>query len=251
MCVTQTVLCAVVLTSPVLAMATYTASEPPTCANNVCNANCVVCSGADLPGSGHGHLHRLRAAHLRYQCGRCVDQGVLSYHHQEHSRQVLKNRLFIFIAHPWYFLPGRSILSPLPLTFEKCLLIRIQVAARRSINLVSYINHSALCLSHSSIWISHSYLHYFSLKLTTKTFCLSYSSVLYMTLPLISLPSFTYCSYLSVVSHPSLYLLFRSPPICSTGNSNSDFQLTKKISKTLKKERSSAQQQSFICLQQE
>jgi hypothetical protein len=35
MCVTQTVLCAVVLTSPVLAMATYTASEPPTCATNV------------------------------------------------------------------------------------------------------------------------------------------------------------------------------------------------------------------------
>ncbi len=28
-------LCAVVLTSPVLAMATYTASEPPTCATNV------------------------------------------------------------------------------------------------------------------------------------------------------------------------------------------------------------------------
>jgi hypothetical protein len=87
-CNAHTVLCAVVLTSPVLAMATYTASEPPTCATNVCNANCVVCSGADLPGAGHGHLHRLRAAHLRYQCGRRVDQGVLSYHHQEHARQV-------------------------------------------------------------------------------------------------------------------------------------------------------------------
>jgi hypothetical protein len=93
----HTVLCAVVLTSPVLAMATYTASEPPTCATNVCNANCVVCSGADLPGTGHGDLHRLRAAHLRYQCGRRVDQGILSYHHQEHSRQVLKNRLLYLL----------------------------------------------------------------------------------------------------------------------------------------------------------
>ncbi len=102
-CNAHTVLCAVVLTSPVLAMATYNASEPRTCATNVCNANCVVCSGADLPGAGHGHLHCLRAAHLRYQCGRRVDQGILSYHHQEHSRQVYlfkspEKMIFIFVA---------------------------------------------------------------------------------------------------------------------------------------------------------